>query len=865
MKADYDVFLSYNSVDHNDAQTIAKELASRGLRVWFDKWEVEAGLPVQDQMEAGLRSSRAMAFLIGVEGLGPWQRREIDVSLQAYVKQGRPLIPVLLPGLRKPFDMPPFLKGFGWVDCCEGVSEDRLERLVRAIVGKPDVEMASTPSVLGPKTRYDGRRHRSIVLVTFFVLAIVAVAGLWAWSDYSEDEKRRTAAENSLLVLDITDFTGDSMDAYPGDQIADMLSKSVARCESVRVATPDRRKNMRQMMTNISKKHSAVDDFTTAVCQSAGGSGLRWLQLVSCDQKEGTIEIRADIIDLTRQYETKSFSIEHDTSSNLWPAMDSLALLTLAALPFEVHSKCQELPDVLYTSSSDQARNNYYLGWQHFEMYDYEEAEDCFDEATGYDSTYAMAYYYLAYIDWNDSDYHILPEDRRQNISKAMQYRCGASPTEQLYIECLNYNVGGKSDSAIQVLHRLVELHPSEQRAHFGLAWLLKNFGSKPDYDMALLEYNRAIAIDPNYADAWNGKAYLFHLMGHNDSALISVSEYMRLTDNLEWNPFDTRADIFAYVGEIDSAVSNYKQALDRKPDYDPSLRKLGHLYLAAGEYLLADSLYRTLYEHESMPVDVRTKARTFRALPSIHKGKMKDALTKLSSAISEDSLDHGDLTHTANKHLLKALIYLEEGDVLHAVGEAETCVTIGNENSKDDPVRYRDFLSYILASAGMIHRADTVAAQLKAEINSTEKPFMSSYWLAVGAMNLAKGDYEKAVEFLEMADKDAQFRAFSVSFFHVRYYLARAYLLAGRHDEAIESYEAALQIYDDTRANASIESIKALYWLAMAYENSGRYQKAIEHYDAFLTRWGEADSGLAAVSDAREGLIRSSVKLSQP
>ena len=70
---EFDIFLSHNGKDKPSALELAKALQHRGLKVWFDAWALTPGRPWQEEIEAGILSSRCAAVLIGVDGLGPWE------------------------------------------------------------------------------------------------------------------------------------------------------------------------------------------------------------------------------------------------------------------------------------------------------------------------------------------------------------------------------------------------------------------------------------------------------------------------------------------------------------------------------------------------------------------------------------------------------------------------------------------------------------------------------------------------------------------------------------------------------------------------------------------------------------------------
>jgi WD40 repeat protein/energy-coupling factor transporter ATP-binding protein EcfA2 len=156
----FDVFLSHNSKDRQTVQRIAAKLREAGFRPWLDVWELTGGGEWQKELEAGLRSSRAFAVLVGPNGLSGWVEMELAVALDRAAKERDfRLFLVLLPDLPDPFDpasLPAFLNTRGWVDLREGFEDQtRFQSLINAILGIAHGEPALVPSD-GAITPYRG-------------------------------------------------------------------------------------------------------------------------------------------------------------------------------------------------------------------------------------------------------------------------------------------------------------------------------------------------------------------------------------------------------------------------------------------------------------------------------------------------------------------------------------------------------------------------------------------------------------------------------------------------------------------------------------------------------------------------------------
>jgi hypothetical protein len=136
----YDVFLSYAHADAAPAQQLEAWLRAQGLRTFFDRSELAAGLPFLPALEDAIGSSDAVALLIGQHGLGNTQQYERELALVRQTQdRGFPVIPVLLPGCEKP--PTGFLELLTWVDLRDGIGvRDQpggLQSLLAAIRREP--------------------------------------------------------------------------------------------------------------------------------------------------------------------------------------------------------------------------------------------------------------------------------------------------------------------------------------------------------------------------------------------------------------------------------------------------------------------------------------------------------------------------------------------------------------------------------------------------------------------------------------------------------------------------------------------------------------------------------------------------------
>jgi tetratricopeptide (TPR) repeat protein len=97
---------------------------------------------------------------------------------------------------------------------------------------------------------------------------------------------------------------------------------------------------------------------------------------------------------------------------------------------------------------------------------------------------------------------------------------------------------------------------------------------SRDDYARAVPNFEKAVEIDPNYAEAWYQAGYCYGLLGRHQDALRASRQASRLRP--EWTPVWVNIGASSYaLGQYKDAVDAYRQAIrldDGNPDTQYSL-----------------------------------------------------------------------------------------------------------------------------------------------------------------------------------------------------------------------------------------------------------------------------------------------------
>ncbi|MDH3671449.1 MAG: TIR domain-containing protein, partial [Gammaproteobacteria bacterium] len=137
------LFLSHAGADTEAAQALAERIEStpeaqaRGLKVWFDKKDLEPGQGWQGQLEHALeRDSTAFAVYVGSRGIINWVDSEVRVALsRARSDPDYPFIPILSQQCRGSEALPAFARQYQGIIDVEN-NTDEFAKLIRAVIGQ---------------------------------------------------------------------------------------------------------------------------------------------------------------------------------------------------------------------------------------------------------------------------------------------------------------------------------------------------------------------------------------------------------------------------------------------------------------------------------------------------------------------------------------------------------------------------------------------------------------------------------------------------------------------------------------------------------------------------------------------------------
>ncbi len=651
-------------------------------------------------------------------------------------------------------------------------------------------------------------------------------------------EEKAVAQENSLAIMYFENMVDREDKQRLGEIVTNLLITDLSESQYMNVVSSQR---LYDILKLLGKEGVKVIDRSIA-SEVATKAGAKWMLLGNILKVEPQIILTAQLVDVSTGNAIASQRIEGAQDEEIFTLVDRLTVEIKSDL--KLPSTAQDEPDrpvADVTTHSPEAYRFYLEGEDYFNKLYWTEAAESYKKALEFDSTFAMAYARLSRV--GDAT------EEKKMIAKAVQYSDKTSQKEKHYIKCREAELSGNYSLAIEELQKLIERYPQEKEAFLVQGFIYWDQLGQPEE--AVRRLTKAIEIDPLYKFAYNMLAYAYDDIGDFEKSIWAINKYISLAPD-EANPYDSRGEIYAFNGKIEQAIESFREAEKRKPGF--SLDNLGHMYLFKREYARAESCYKELAS--SSEKETRSQGRTYLAYVPLYQGKFEDALKVLDDGVAADRMEQVKGTQNAYKHLLKATIYEDKKNLNLALEEAKIGMEGYAEANPENPVGLRPFYTYILAKSGKSPQAEKLAHDMKNSIEEKDPSKMHFYWLALGFIELAKGEPNTAETHLEKAIDEAM-----SPLFQARFSLARAYLKSGRLGEAVASLEKALKRYDEYRLVFAIWAVKAHYFLGLAYEKSGWNKKAIEQYEEFLEIWKNADPGIPEVEDAKEKLEKLRVK----
>lgn len=187
-----------------------------------------------------------------------------------------------------------------------------------------------------------------------------------------------------------------------------------------------------------------------------------------------------------------------------------------------------------------------------------------------------------------------LPSRPEQHLALALPYpgRVVRQPFGRDYIALVFDLFEGQAEEqakhylpqAIAAVEGAVEAHPESKGLYLKLS-ILQLANGQPEAALPVLQ--KAIALDPDYADAHYNLSQAYERLNRRGEALLALQRYVELIPN-DAEALDRLGLLYFNSGDTDEALRSFERALALKPEHSEAMRHLGMIYYGKRYYYLA-------------------------------------------------------------------------------------------------------------------------------------------------------------------------------------------------------------------------------------------------------------------------------------
>lgn len=435
---------------------------------------------------------------------------------------------------------------------------------------------------------------------------------------------------------------------------------------------------------------------------------------------------------------------------------------------------CQEEHHPISTTS-EIALQNFLKARELFEKVNYLDAIPYLEKAIEEDSTFAMAYLFLAQTRPNVTERYGL-------IEKAKSLANHVSKGERLII--LGYEAGafGYSKKQEKYFQELVEAYPKDEQALLHLANFY--FGQR-EYEKSLVYYKRIIQINPNFSTPYNQMGYVYRYQENYTAAEEAFKKYIKLIPD-DPNPYDSYAELLLKMGEYEISIENYEKALDIDPDFVPSHLGIAVNLIYMREYQKARGQLNHLYKIADEE-NQRINAHFGIAVSYLAEGELDMSLKEIEK-LYKMAEDRGDIPSMIGNLYTMTFLLFENDRLTEAENKLsqsrklweEAELAKGIKNNLERGYWYQK--TRLALKMGQIPEARNFAENYRQNAAQTENPMQMRYYHTLLALiATAENDYDKAISAFKETNLEDPYN---------RYRLAQAFIGKGDTEMAIEELE---------------------------------------------------------------------------
>ena len=353
-------------------------------------------------------------------------------------------------------------------------------------------------AVVGERPMPPSARHTSGRVISLVAAALVLLVATVALIRRSPGPPRGINPRHSILVLPFDNLREERSVDWLRDGSVSMLGLNLSQWNDLTVVDHERLHDL------LAKHHLKVgDDIGLNMARRLAREAGAWTVVLGDFTPAGdSLHLTARVFDVASGKRVDVARVDDRAGSDVRPLFDDLAakLLDLSGAPNEIRIGLARS-----TTQSLEAFRAYLRGVEHLNRWDLAGAQRDLERAIALDTTFGLAYYKLALTrGWvggtEDSIAH-------RAIRRATAFSGNLPPHERAVINAHRAFVQGERAEARALYQQLLARDANDADAWYGLgdAWFHDTAGvdQAPAWTQAMRAFKRALALDPNYALAY--------------------------------------------------------------------------------------------------------------------------------------------------------------------------------------------------------------------------------------------------------------------------------------------------------------------------------------------------------------------------
>jgi tetratricopeptide (TPR) repeat protein len=486
------------------------------------------------------------------------------------------------------------------------------------------------------------------------------------------------------------------------------------------------------------------------------------------------------------------------------------------------------------TTPDLNAYQSYFEGEALLDRLQFTPAGKAFERAIARDSTFALAYYRLAYTEWWS----------RQNAAHAKQHinyaiaNLDRIPMKERYlVRALKVALDDGFEAQLPVLKEMRTLYPDDKEMLFGLGDAEFHSGK---YDSAAVHFRSALKIDPDMERALQHLSWTLLRLERYDEALQVAQRWAQATQAGE--AFETLATANLRLGRPQVAMDIVTAALEREPKNAKLLVRKAMIQFATHQP--SDALATLNETDKVVPKDPLTNLEIGQTRAMVlypYLGRFHDSAELIAKGRETSLATFGDSTAAVNLSMAQATLgYWAHQDPRRTIAELNKLAVVNKKYLGSDYWRSLAIFNMLIgdtAQAGALLRAHD--KDMTPERRAAMAVFAASM----------QGDCDRAAV---LFDQGRAARSFPKSAEDpLLYTMARCRAQAGDYDGAIAALRTIVEreiYFGDAAAMIPV----AWFYLGEAYERKGDIARATAAYQRVLELWKDGDADLFCRREAR-------------